>query len=237
MILLRGHNLLFLKPRKVGGTSFEIALSKYAGSEDILTKLFPADETLRRELGYRSAQNHSFTKADGLADPTLVHAAKKDRKFFSHIPAALAKNRLGDVTWESALKVSIIRNPFDKLVSEFCWTHREKKNFSREKFEKWMRNHPLALNKNDEQYLIRGEDIIDYYIRYEHLEADILQLEKLKPSLKGLYEAFSNLSAKAGVRPPSVSPAELFAEQPGLVEAVRFFNKSAIGRFGYELCE
>lgn len=53
MIFLRDINVLFLKPRKVGGTSFEIALSRYAGGGDIITPISETDEITRRNLGYR----------------------------------------------------------------------------------------------------------------------------------------------------------------------------------------
>ena len=50
MIYLRDHNLLFLKPRKVGGTSFEIALSTFAGPRDIVTPITPSDEIGRAHV-------------------------------------------------------------------------------------------------------------------------------------------------------------------------------------------
>ena len=37
MIFLKDPNIIFLKPQKVAGTSFEIDLSKFASSSDIIT--------------------------------------------------------------------------------------------------------------------------------------------------------------------------------------------------------
>ena len=39
MILLHKEKIIALKARKVGGTSFEIALSKYANSDSIITPI------------------------------------------------------------------------------------------------------------------------------------------------------------------------------------------------------
>lgn len=51
VIYLKERNLIFIEPREVAGTSFEIALSKYAMKHDIITPISPDDEATRRELG------------------------------------------------------------------------------------------------------------------------------------------------------------------------------------------
>lgn len=58
MIFSRLHNFLFIKGRKVAGTSVEVALSKICGPEDIITPIMAIDERKRLELGYRHAQNY-----------------------------------------------------------------------------------------------------------------------------------------------------------------------------------
>ena len=58
MILCRDLNIIFIKTKKVGGTSFEIALSKYCDEGDILTPITPYDEITRAKLGYQGPTNH-----------------------------------------------------------------------------------------------------------------------------------------------------------------------------------
>ena len=58
MIFSRLHNFLFIKGRKVAGTSVEVALSKICGPDDIITPMMAIDERKRIELGYRHAQNY-----------------------------------------------------------------------------------------------------------------------------------------------------------------------------------
>lgn len=58
MIYSRLHNFLFIKGRKVAGTSVEVALSKICGPDDIITPMMPVDERERLKLGYRYAQNY-----------------------------------------------------------------------------------------------------------------------------------------------------------------------------------
>ena len=50
MILIKDLNLLFIKGIKVAGTSFEVALSKFATKNDIVTPFGSKDEENRHEL-------------------------------------------------------------------------------------------------------------------------------------------------------------------------------------------
>ena len=52
MIVLHEHKLIALKPRKVGGTSFEIALSKYASESSIITSINYLDEKNVKNLDF-----------------------------------------------------------------------------------------------------------------------------------------------------------------------------------------
>jgi len=66
MILSRSRQFLFLKGRKVAGTSIEVALSPYCGPDDILTPITPIDEKLRLDSG-RHAQNYGADPAEHAA--------------------------------------------------------------------------------------------------------------------------------------------------------------------------
>ena len=49
LLYLSKSNMLFLKPRKVAVTSFEIALSRSAGTADIVTPISLEDELIRTD--------------------------------------------------------------------------------------------------------------------------------------------------------------------------------------------
>ena len=51
MIVSFPRQFIFIKTSKTAGTSLEIALSKYAVPEDILTPITAEDEVMRRTLG------------------------------------------------------------------------------------------------------------------------------------------------------------------------------------------
>jgi len=58
LIINEKLKIIFVKTKKTAGTSFEIALSKFCGEEDIITPLTSKDEKLRRSLDFRCAQNY-----------------------------------------------------------------------------------------------------------------------------------------------------------------------------------
>lgn len=108
MIYLASRNLLFVKPKKTAGTSVEIALSRNAGSEDIVTPLLEEDEKIRWDLGGQFPVNWARRKADETAYRVRFEQYLKDgvvrprwfglkrgrlynrlgAKFINHIPPA-----------------------------------------------------------------------------------------------------------------------------------------------------
>ena len=239
MIYLKDQNIIFLKPRKVASTSFELALSKYCGKNDILTPLDQKDEKERKDNGFVTAQNYNYSISE------IFHLAKREklrflmkkqypRKFFNHITADLTKKRIGEQTWNRATKVSIVRNPFDQILSYFYYARDvEKRKVGN--FEAFCRNYPGALGSNNRHYFINDQMVIDHLIRFENFDEDIQCLEHTIPSLSGLLETFKCFNSKNNVRPKSSSAKEYFKNIPDVVQAVNFFSSYEIKKFGYKL--
>ncbi len=57
MIVSHALGLIFVKTRKTAGTSAEIALSRRTGRRDVITRISPTDEELRRREGGAGPQN------------------------------------------------------------------------------------------------------------------------------------------------------------------------------------
>lgn len=238
MIYLKQYNLLFLKPRKVAGTSFEIALSKFASHEDIITPIERKDESIRQRLQYRGPQNYRLRWREVFDLPRserLVALAQRRTPycFYNHIDAEDVREKLGNTVFDKAFKVSIVRNPFDKLVSQYYWFTRS--STPRPTFSTWLRARPTFINDSYAQYFVDGNNIVDFFIRYDKFEEDIRKLESVKPELEGLYDSFSSLSAKKGVRPKTSEVSSFFREEPGLEASVRYFNSYLFERFGFDL--
>lgn len=221
MILLRNKKLIFLKPRKVAGTSFEIALSRYAQPEDIVTPIIEGDENTRREMGFSGPAN--FMGNDG----SIL--------FKNHISALDAKRRIGS-EWPSLLKVSIIRNPFDVYVSLFFYKNGAQADILT--LSDWYIHGDggAYLGANCKQYFIGGKLIIDRFIRYENLQEDIRDLENACPGLDGLCETFQKIKSKSGFRPAySHDLAWIYARNEQLRLRIERLHGFEIARFGYAL--
>jgi hypothetical protein len=239
MIYLRKPNLLFLKPTKVAGTSFEVALSRFAGPKDIITSFSSSqDEAARKKLGYRGPQNHrySFRETWGLSRTQKLKALLKIQppvKFTQHISAQQARERLGARVFDTATRISIIRNPFDQLVSYYYWRMKNREVWPQ--FRDWLRAFPHLIGKNNRFYYIEDKPVIDIPLRFEDIETDISRLEKTYPELDGLLETFSALRFKSAPRPPGKRAQDFFKFDPDLIEVVRFFNQRLMDDFGYRL--
>jgi hypothetical protein len=245
MIVSHKHKIIFIKPRKVAGTSFEIALSKYLDDKDIITPISRVDEEDRADLGFQGPSNFNFgfvklfTKEAN--KPLSFSRWDLPLKFYNHIPAAMAKRRLDASVWRDYRKVSIVRNPWDRAISIFFWKNtKPKKNMKPDikNFTSYFRDNPELLKINYPNYMIKGNDVIDTYIRFENFEQDILALEKQVPSLAGLWDIFSQINAKSDTRDPSRStPAQIFASHPAVNEQVEKLNAWEINRFSYRLSQ
>ena len=107
MIISHTHKYIFIKSLKTAGTSLEAALSHYCSGDDMVTPLddywFNRDE--------RGQWIHSAMNAEG---------------FFQHDSAAEVKRKLDPQVWSNYLKFTIVRNPWDRVVSLFSWEARNR---------------------------------------------------------------------------------------------------------------
>ena len=236
MIISHKHKLIFLKPRKVAGTSFEIALSKFLGKTDVITPITPSDETVRRELGFYGKQNYLYP----FSQLTLKQKAKAvlkmrlPEKYFNHMSAKACRGRLGAETWQNFRKLSIVRCPWDAAISRFYWANGKDADLAG--FTVYFLENPQFLSANRAQYLIDGECCVDIALRFEHFQEDIGSLEKELPSLHGLWEVFSGLGAKSGFRPSSIPDiAEVYRQHPSVDALIRQLNEFEISQYEYSM--
>ena len=233
MIVLHKQKIIALKARKVGGTSFEIALSKFANKDSIITPITLDDEKLRESLGYLGPQNYKY-KTEEIKKLSLKKRIgmnlneKKRLKFYNHIPAYLVKQRLGDNIWNTYTKIAIIRNPFDYMVSSFFWEMKTKKKKTDLSFEEYVLKRKDKIKANEKIYKINNENIIDYKIRYDNLQTDILNFESKCPTLSGLSDTFVRISAKGQYRPKNASTVEMFKNAPFAKELIQEICKEDI---------
>jgi len=232
MIVSHELEIIFLKTKKVGGTSFEIALSKFCGQDCVITPITPSDERTRQQLGFRTAQNYLNSKWYQYLNGKKVCFAQTKGKFFNHIPAFNVKLMVPPKVWNDYLIVSIVRSPFDAIISRYFWEGAEKTGLS---FEKFVETYPQFLEENCAITHIENKSAVECYLRFENLEQDISALE-LKIGKRGIWEQFRSINAKGGLRPKiGTSVEEYFSNAPIAARIVQSRCAYEIRRFGYSL--
>jgi len=219
MIICHPLKLIFIKTKKVGGTSFEIALSSFCDEASVITPISPEDEDTRASLGYPCAQNHE--------QQIWPDGSQTAGQFYNHIPAAQARARIPQEIWDSYTKVTIWRDPYDAIISRYYW---EKADAAGIPFGQFVNRYRNMLTENRRIAPLDGSDAMDIYLRYEHLEEDIAAL-----GIGGLWERFCGLRAKGAFRPRTgTDPETLYGKHPAAADIVAAQCAAEIRKFGYQ---
>lgn len=177
MILSPAYRFVFIKTIKTAGSSIEVALSRLCEDGAIVTPLYPP-EPLHRPRNF-AAQG-----------------------FEPHSAAAAIRPRIGVALWDRLAKITVERNPWDKMVSWYGWQRHlagltcDFPTFVAQCAERnrWPYLFPAAA----ELYAIEGQACLDHVIRFERLEEDFAAV------FGGLFDVAAPAlpHAKIGHRPP-----------------------------------
>jgi hypothetical protein len=226
MIVSHRYKFIFLKTRKTGGTSIEIALSKFCGPQDVITPISPTDERLRTELGYRGRQNnHVSIRRYTLPDYARLVVPGTRRAFRRHTPATRARRDVGEACWKKYFKFSVERDPWDKAVSLYYWRARGSK--PRISFAQFIDTVDESHLSNFEIYGVGDSIVADHVIRYENLHAELAHVA----ARLNLPEPLELPRAKSGYREDSGRYWDLFS--PDAVARVAHVCRREIKAFGY----
>ena len=105
MIISHSHKYIFIKSLKTAGTSIEAALSHECSGQDVVTRL----------------GNYRFNRDESGG---WIHNAMNDEGFEQHEKAAAIKEKVPPAVWSDYYKFSVVRNPWDRIVSDFFWRNR-----------------------------------------------------------------------------------------------------------------
>ena len=185
MIISHNHKFIFVKPRKVAGTTIELKLSPYLEKGDCATPIEPYEEKLR-------------TIKDGVIVKKIQQTTLGlPRRLRDHSTLRKAYLTLGQ-SIRNYFVITACRNPWDRAVSQFFWSYRNqnilRKDFPTQKTEfnkftkfygprNWLdlfygRKRQRALNSSH-LYTVNNKINANFVIRYEHLEEDFYALQKL----------------------------------------------------------
>ncbi len=197
MIVSHKHKFIFVKTLKTAGTSFEVALAKVCGVDDVVTPISPA------------VHGHHAQNAGG---------------YYNHMPAEQIRKSLGDDIWSNYFKFTIERNPWDKEVSWY-WFLKRKYDYQdsfrefcikgflsgpddfpeafsyKDKVSSWLLWHKINTDKrfgamemlkrkyilkedfqgypmDFDRYSIDGQVAVDFVARFENLQQDFTYIKK-----------------------------------------------------------
>jgi len=240
MMVLHDAEIIFLKSRKTAGSSIELALSAFARDGDVIAPIDggSGDDIERARRGYAEPQNYRKGLVELLWTPTYrdlrdLIKGKPLLKFHNHCAARRARRHLTRNVWQRYLKVSVVRNPWDYMVSSYYWGNRNAPELP--DFERWCLDNRRLITRNRRQYFIGRQCVVDRFLRFERLQHDLQALENERSGLTGLTDIFASTSAKKGIRPktgPSV--AELFDAAPRADRLIGELCRFEIERFGYQ---
>src|SRR5271155_5861212 len=190
MILSHKFKFIFVKGKKVAGTSVEMALSTICGPDDIITPITAIDELQRLTMGGR-AQNYSISRdieaayiRDIQATPLreLSQIIVPKEKYYNHMSLQEVMNTYAAPLTDYAI-VCVERCPYDKILSwaNMVLTFKSYQEGARMKSDltELRRFLDQALDNDDfidvrNIGLYRGSDdrVVARPMRYENLVAD-----------------------------------------------------------------
>ena len=181
MIISHKYKFIFLKTSKTAGTSIEIALSKFCGEKDIITPISPKDEIIRQNLGYRGPQNYISTfreyKFMDWLNFFLKYKNKRKKQYYNHITAIRTKKILGNEKWNEYYKFCFVRNPWDRVISQYFWRTKNKNP----KFSKFIKSkhYKDLIKKGENIYTINNNIVVDKIFKYEEINESMIKLKKI----------------------------------------------------------
>jgi hypothetical protein len=162
VLVSHDHKFIYLKTIKTAGTSVEAALEPFCTP--------PGHVVSERTSAIVSPHGIVGSRGDDAGG-----------EYYHHMTAAQVKAKVGDTVWDQYYKICNVRNPFDKVVSQFWFLldPEEKERLyeagfdaAREAFVAWV-GEETSLGNDAPMFSIGNVRVVDAIIRYESIEADL----------------------------------------------------------------
>jgi hypothetical protein len=201
------HKFIFLKTKKVAGTSVESVLRGFTGEDDIVPCVTPRDEyysairgDFSKNYAVRKSDEEKYTKLvlEGKFDAARDFLQGVETRYVSHMNAERLKSIVEEhgYKYEDFYKFTIERHPYNWMISGVSYNNTkynkgtlaplEESRIAKLVGEKIDDNN-FMKNINWKMYTINDELMVDEVIKYEELnEGFIAILRKLNLSPEGI---------------------------------------------------
>ena len=229
---------IYIRLGKTGSTSLQQALHRLLGKEEVIgsigLKKGKALALLRQKY-----KNYFLVTGKGVIcsrmrgrDLQLLLEEEVRQKYKNHVSAtgkpvirSHMRGRdlqllLEEEVWNSYLKVAVIRDPYDMLISHYYYYTKERG--LQQSFEQFVIESNLITLENIVEIIHNeeGKLLTDYLIRYEHLEEDIGELER-KIDCPELLKTFQGIREKGDFRPKiGTSSCEMYSNYPNVKRVI-----------------
>lgn len=124
MLVSHQYRFIFVKTRKTGGTSTQIALCRYMDHpRDIIAPVQRREEG-SNQLSEKASKNTRIPMRNWRTKDWYWSARGLPREFQEHMPAKLIRRYVGPNVWESYYSFAIDRSPWDQVVSRYFYHFR-----------------------------------------------------------------------------------------------------------------
>jgi hypothetical protein len=215
MIFSKKNKFVFIKGKKVGGSSIELALSKICGSEDTLTPLESPEEFLRvngtsgaffNGCSDKNLENDyiNLLKKASFAESKFIKYPESflNPGFHPHMSLKNVESNLGKIP-EDWQVIAIERSPYDKFVSWMGWMYSASKQYLKnpdktifynsEFLKSHIKNMIKAVKGAKQSNLPDCFNLRSYLDQDDKFRLKILKLENIK-------EDFGNFLNSIGVK-------------------------------------
>ena len=266
MIFSPDQNFIFVKTVSTGGSQLELTLAPYLFDNAVQTldtvggqypevrnryrrvNRLPMREYIAVSLELMRYSPERVVALKGIATSLVSRGGPTTSALAiekSHMSASEIRDLVGVQTFQEAFKVSIVRNPYNRIASAFWHSYRTKyglRTLSRLELQKAFFN---WLSENTDQGRMSKriltdtphEDgnkiLVDQVIRYENLEASLdIFAECLKVDVDILTKRFQSLPARNNKRPKNISVTDIYSSDSLVL--VRQLAAWEFDLFGYD---
>lgn len=153
MPIFHQSKCIFIHIPKTGGSSIFLKLKAVSGSFELFGKAVPSDYDKYQLKGVKTIENK-----------------EKNVRLLHHLPAIYVKKIVGEKTWDNYFKFAVVRNPWDRMVSWYCYINKHRDVTGNQTFREWILQnnwfppqYPYVVDEN-------GKVMVDLLIPFEEIQ-------------------------------------------------------------------